>query len=242
MRAASRRHCLALLVVPLLLISGAAVNAQSIIIAETTLVTLTSSANPATADEPFTLTAAVTTPQGGGVPGGSIQFIDETTLAVLGWADVASPRIIVRDLPPGRHAIRADYSGSQDYLPLIVQPGQSAPLQLSVLAKPRVLLSSSQNPISPGEVVTLCVTVTGKTAAAKGFVTLRDGDAVLAAHLALDSSGTARFTTSALAPGWRALTASYEGDAEHAPTLSMPLDQSVGVALLRDAQALPRGM
>lgn len=235
----ARGHYLALFGVALLM--PAVASAQSVIIAESALVTLTSSSNPATAGDSLTLSAAVTTPQGGGVPGGSIQFIDETTLAVLGWADAASPSIVVRALPPGRHAIRADYSGTQDYLPLIVQPAQSAALQLSVLAKPRVLLSSSQNPIAPGELVTLTVTVSGKTAA-KGFVTLRDGDAVIAAHVALDSAGTARFTTSALAPGWRALTASYEGDAEHAPTKSAPLDQSVGVALIRDAQALPRGM
>ncbi|MBB5049457.1 hypothetical protein HNR60_004235 [Rhodopseudomonas rhenobacensis] len=236
----ARGHYLALFGVALLM--PAVASAQSVIIAESALVTLTSSSNPATDGDSLTLTAAVTTPQGGGVPGGSIQFIDESTLAVLGWADAASPSIVVRDLPPGRHAIRADYSGTQDYLPLIVQPAQSAALQLSVLAKPRVLLSSSQNSIAPGEVVTLTVTISGKTAAAKGFVTLRDGDAVIAAHLALDSAGTARFTTSALAPGWRALTASYEGDAEYAPAASAPLDQSVGVALIRDAQALPRGM
>ncbi|HEY0328740.1 MAG TPA: Ig-like domain-containing protein [Rhodopseudomonas sp.] len=239
MRVVSLRHGLAL--VSGLLIAAAAAHAQSIIIAETAIVTLTSSDNPSIAGEALTLTAAVTTPQGGGVPGGRIQFIDETTLVVLGWADVASPRIMVRDLPPGRHAIRADYSGTQDYLPLIVQPAQSAPLPLRVVARPQVVLASSQNPIAPGEVVTLCVTVTGKTAAS-GFVTLRDGDQVIAAHLALDGSGSANFTTSALAPGFRAITASYEGDAEHAPAISVPLEQSVGVALVRDAQALPRGM
>ena len=222
----------AVLAIALLVPFAGAAPAQSLILTEPTVVALDSTADTAGG---FTLTAHVTTRQGAGVPGGSIQFIDETTLNVLGWAEAASPSISVASLPSGRHAIRADYRGTDAFLPLIVESSQSEPLILDVLARPEVTLSTAQNPCTPGALVTLTATVSG---APSGAVTFRDGATVLAAHVALDGNGIASFTSSALAEGGRALVAEYEGNHDHAPAASAPLQLQV----TRLSDAGPRGM
>jgi hypothetical protein len=220
----------AVVVFALLLSSVEAAFAQSVVLAEPTTVALTSSENPTGPGGSVTFTASVMTRQGVGVPGGIIQFIDETTMAVLGWAPVAAPSITVSRLAPGRHPIRADYSGTAEFLPLVVQPSQSAVLIHTVLATPDVLLASSQNPSIPGQLVTLTAVVSCDAGTPKGTVTFSDGRSVIAAHVALDRSGTASFTTSALTDGPRAIVAVYEGDGEHAPAVSPQLIQDVGTA------------
>jgi len=229
-------------VVALSLIAGGAVgHAQSVILSETTLVTLTSSTHAVAAGQPVRLTASVTTPQGGAVPGGTVQFIDQNTLKVLGWADAAHPTVEVSDLPPGRHAIFADYSGTEAFLPLVVQPSQSAPLQVMVQAVPQLVLASSSNPSTPGEVVTLTVKVSAQGAIPTGTVTFRAGDTVIAADVALDGGGMASFITSALPEGTCPISVAYHGDAIHAPVASSALDQAVTPFVVRDTSLLPRG-
>jgi Bacterial Ig-like domain (group 3) len=221
--------------VALVLSSAEAAHAQSTVIAEPTIVTLQSSANPTGEDGSITFTASVMTAQGEGAPGGTIQFIDETTMMVLGWANVATPSITVNNLPTGRHLIRADYSGTNDFLPLVVQPSQSELLTHTVPVKPDVIVSSSQNPSWPGQLVTLTAMVTSDHGTPKGTVTFRDGRSVIAAHVGLDRSGTASFTTSALlTDGPRAIVAVYEGDGEHASAVSQRLVQDVAAVLISD--------
>uniref|UniRef100_Q07RB1 Bacterial Ig-like domain-containing protein n=1 Tax=Rhodopseudomonas palustris (strain BisA53) TaxID=316055 RepID=Q07RB1_RHOP5 len=227
--------------VAVLLIAGSvALRAQSVILSETTRVTLTSSMHPVPAGQPFTLTASVTTPQGGAVPGGTVQFIDEMTLNVLGRAEAARPSIEVRGLPPGRHAIRAEYSGTDAFLPLVVQPSQSAALELMVQAVPQLVLASSRNPSRSGEVVTLTAKVSAPGAIPTGTVTFRACDAVIAAGVTLDGAGLASFITSALPEGDCPINVAYHGDAIHAPATSA-LDQSVA-PFMGDTSLLSRGM
>jgi hypothetical protein len=64
-------------------------------------------------------------------------------------------------------------------------------------------------------------------------VTFSDGRSVIAAHVALDRSGTASFTTSALTDGPRNIVAEYEGDGEHAAAVSRELVQDVGARRIR---------
>jgi hypothetical protein len=215
-----RPHALA---VVFALLSADAACAQSMIIEVPTIVTLASSANPVGAGNSITLTGLVTTARGAGVPGGTIQFIDETTMVVLGWADVATPSITVNNLSAGRHLIRADYSGTSEYLPLVFQPSQSASLTLTMLVTPDVTVSSSPNPGGSGQLVTLTAMVTSKIGTPKGTVTFSDGRSVIAAHVGLDHGGIASFTTTALTDGLRAIVAVYEGDGEHASAVSKRL-------------------
>jgi hypothetical protein len=222
------------LAVLLALLSAEAASAQSTVIDEPTSVTLISSANPAGDGHGITLTALVTTAEGEGVPGGTIQFVDETTMTVLGWADVATPSITVNNLPTGRHLIRAEYSGTTEFQPMVVQPSQSEVLTQIELATPDVFVSSSQNPSVPGQVVTLTAMVTSQLGTPRGTVTFRDGRRVIAAHVGLDRSGIASFTTSALTDGSQDIVAQYEGDGEHAAAASPQLVQDVGTAQIRN--------
>jgi hypothetical protein len=209
--------------------------AQSIITSEPTHVILTAS-HGASGD--VTLTAAVMTAQGAGVAGGTIQFIDEATMAVLGWAEVSRPSISIARLAAGHHRLRADYSGSSDYLPTIFQPAQSGILVENVLAVPEVALSSSSNPSSPGQLVTLTAVVIGRDAMPTGTVTFREGRRVIAA-VGLDRMGAASFTTSALSDGSRAITADYQGDDANAPAISRRLAQDVGSMRVLSSQLVP---
>jgi hypothetical protein len=228
-------HALAVfLAVVLALLSAEAACAQSTVIDEPTSVTLISSANPAGGGNSITLTALVITAEGGGVPGGTIQFVDETTMAVLGWADVATPSITVNNLTTGRHLIRAEYSGTTEFQPMVVQPSQSEVLTQTELVTPDVIVSSSQNPSVPGQIVTLTAMVTSQVGTPSGTVTFSDGRSVIAAHVGLDRSGTASFTTSALNDGTRGIVALYEGDGEHAAAASPRLVQDVGAAQIRN--------
>jgi hypothetical protein len=222
-----------------LTLSSAGAAAQSAVIDEPTVVTLASSADSGGTIGGVTLTASVTTRQGGAVPGGTIQFIDETTMAVLGWAGVAMPSITVSHLTTGLHLIRADYSGTADFLPLVIQPGQSALLAQRVLVTSEVAISSSQNPSMPGQLVTLTAIVTSGGGTPKGMVTFSDGSSVIAAHVGLDRRGAASFATSALADGPRAIVATYEGDGEHASAVSPPLPQDVGAVRIHDTMLYP---
>jgi hypothetical protein len=208
-------------------------SAQSIIQSESTRVTLQASSDAAGC---VTLRASVTTGQGGGVPGGTLQFIDEATLVVLGWADVAKASIVVEHLPPGQHRFRADYSGTLDFLPVVMQPSQSALLVQHVRGAPEVSVSSSDNPSAPGAPITLTAAISSREGQPTGGVTFRDGPHILAAHVGLNRAGTASFTTSALANGARAIFAEYEGDGTHAPAASPPLRQEVGEVLQRRSE------
>lgn len=220
-------------VTAVVLASPAAAHAQSIIHSELTRTTLAASIDAAGRT---TLTASVTSERGGGVPGGIVRFVDETMLTVLGWVDVAYPSLVVQRLPPGLHRFRADYMGTSNYLPVVVQPSQSVVVAETIRVTPAVALSSSENPCPSGAVVTLTAAIAGGVGVPKGAVTFRDGELVLAAHVGLDRAGMASFTTSALADGTRWITAEYEGDAVHAPAVSPPLTVDVGVARLRSSQ------
>jgi hypothetical protein len=231
-----RRYRCAMLATVLASMTIDAGRAQSVVRSVPTAVTLSSSASEGV----VTLTAAVTATQGAGVPGGRIQFIDDATLAVLGWADVTKPSIVVSRMSPGRHSFHADYSGTSDYLPLVVQPSQSASLIYNERAMPDVSVSTSENPCLPGQVVTLTAKVASSAGQPKGTVTFSDGARVIAAHVGLDQSGAASFTTSALADGMRAITAEYEGDGSYAPAISPRLIQDVAATPARVPQLAQR--
>jgi hypothetical protein len=200
--------------------------AQSVVVAETTAITLKASA-ATIADDDLVLTAEITVGLSAAtVPDGTITFYDATTSRVLGWTNVARPRIAVHGLSPGRHLIEADYSGTDGYLPLVVLPSRSDPLAIDVLTRPVLTLTSQDGPATPGGLVTLVAKVIGGEGAARGTVTFRDGDRVIAADVPLDGSGRASFTTSALPEGVRSIDATYTGDAHYVPTRAR-IDQVV---------------
>jgi hypothetical protein len=85
-------------------------------------------------------------------------------------------------------------------------------------------------------VVTLTAAIAGRGGLPTGAVTFRDGERVLAAHVGLDRTGVASFTTSALGDGSREITAEYEGDGTHASAISRRLLQDVGATRVQSSQ------
>lgn|GEM_PF-2492306 len=179
-------------------------------------------------DRRIKFSATVSLAGGGEVPGGTVQFVDETDHRVLGVTDVSIPWIVIDRLPAGPHVVRARYGGVMRFFPFVVDPSTSAPLAYADPVTPDVELSSTQNPSLPGEAVTLTAVVRGPAGIPSGTVTFRDIDAVLAHHVRLDSNGVASFTTSALNEGSRRIVAVYDGDANNHAARSRRLAQSVG--------------
>jgi uncharacterized repeat protein (TIGR01451 family) len=86
-------------------------------------------------------------------------------------------------------------------------------------------LQSSANPSAVGQSVTFTATVTGSGTTPTGTVTFMDGSTTLAT-VALNSSGSAAYTTSALLAGSQSITASYSGDNNYGASAAS-LQQSV---------------
>jgi hypothetical protein len=134
--------------------------------------------------------------------------------------------------------LRPDYT--QDSLGTCadVRPGHSCGVMIdnivlrSVVSATTVTTAtaivSSQNPSDLGATVTFTATVTAGSPVTTGTVTFRDGATVLAAGVAVNGSGQASFTTSALASGSHTISATYDGTA-HFATSSASLVQLVDV-------------
>lgn len=90
------------------------------------------------------------------------------------------------------------------------------------------VVSSSKNPSVFGQAVTFAATVSATSGTPTGTVTFLDGTSTLGSS-ALDSTGAASFTTSALAVGTHAITASYSGDSNFNANNSSPFTQIVNL-------------
>jgi hypothetical protein len=221
----------------MMLLAGAswlasAAHAQSEMTIARTVVDLTASDKSLLPGQQLKLIASVSMEDGGEVPGGTLEFIDEGQKRVIGRTTVAVPWIALHHLAGGQHSFRVRYSGVQKYFPFVIEPSISATVTYTVRSVPSVLISSSQNPSSPGQAVTLTVAVKSQDGTPKGDVTIRDVtiDSVLAERVTLDSNGTASFTTSALEQGSRTIVASYSGDGKNASAVSTQLIQTIAVA------------
>ncbi|HUL44635.1 MAG TPA: Ig-like domain repeat protein [Bacteroidota bacterium] len=90
-------------------------------------------------------------------------------------------------------------------------------------------LNANSNPSVHGESVTFTATVTGGGPTPGGTVIFKDGAAAIDTST-LNGSGVATFSTSGLAVAVHSMTASYEGDASHASSVSSPLSDTVNKA------------
>ena len=186
---------------------------------------LASTPNPSQLGQSVTFTATVTS-GGSPVTAGTVQFQN-------GAANLGSPVAVAADgtaslttsaLVVGSHAITANYSGA-------------AGLAASVGSRTQVVekvgtttaLTSSVNPASYGQPVTLTATVmSGGSPVTAGTVQFRNGAANLGLPVAVAADGTASLTTSALGVGTHTIGADYSGTASLAASTGT-LDQVVGL-------------
>jgi hypothetical protein len=177
----------------------------------TTTTVVHSKANPTSVGESTTFTALVTGANGGPAVTGTVAFRDGAGLLAdvplsNGEADYTTTALGV-----GTHTITATYSGDATYA------GSSGTVVQQVnLASSSTALTQSGAPTGLGQPVTFTATVGGAGQTPTGTVTFQDGTTVLADSVALDGSGVATFSTTALAVGTHAITAAYSGDSSYA--------------------------
>ena len=190
---------------------------------------LESSLNPSTVGDGVTFTATVTpvapasgTPTGtvtfsvDGVPVGPPVALDGTGHATYATAALGT----------GPHTVDADYAPADAN-----HSGSSAP-QLTQTVQPApsaTVLASDLNPSVFGQNVTFTATVTGAPGTPTGAVVFVV-DGVSGSPVPLTGAGQATMSTASLAVGPHSVVAQYGGDADHDPSASSTLTQTVNPA------------
>ena len=190
-----------------------------------TATNVTATPSPGIAGGPETITATVTVTAGSGTPTGTVTFTSGTTQ--LGSAPVSNTgtATITPALAQGSYQIVATYSGDANN-----QGSASAPLPLTVVqATTQTVLVVAPNPALVLAPITFTATVTGNGGAPTGSVNFLANGNVIGTGT-VNPSGTATFTTSTLAVGTYAITATYTGDANDAGSVLSPVSLTVSLA------------
>ena len=182
--------------------------------ASATTTTLQSSANPAAVGAAVTFTATVA----GIAPSGSVRFAENGTVingcaavVLVTNANTGTAACSTTTLTAGSHTIMASYvgdsanAGSDNTLVEVINGGATA-------VPTTTTLSTSVNPASVGESITLTAFVVGD--APTGIVNFTDNaQSIGCSAVSLSVSGMATCSTTVLATGPHNLMASYGGDA-----------------------------
>ncbi len=195
--------------------------------------TVQSSQNPSLLGTSVTFTATVV----GNAPTGTVNFKDGGTTfggcgaqPLSGSGNTKTATCVTSALALGSHSIVATYSGdgsnassSSPTLTQVVNSGGPAPSTTT--------LASSMNPAPVGALVRFTATVTGT--APTGTVTLKDGTVTIPSCSAAFLTGAGNVKTAScfvfgLALGTHSIVATYNGDANNAPSSSAPLSQVIG--------------
>ncbi|MGA1984234.1 MAG: Ig-like domain repeat protein [Acidobacteriaceae bacterium] len=189
-----------------------------------TVVSLTTSLNPASVGAMVTFTASVAT-SGSTTPTGSVNFMDGTVdLGTTALSGTAVATFSTTALATGSHSVTAVYSGDDQ------NATATSSVLIEVVKQPTTTsLTASPNPSALATSVTLTATVAGPSGTAVvpgGTVTFLDGSTTIGAG-ALNSSGIATYSTASLSAGQHNVTASYGGDALDLASQSAVLIQTV---------------
>jgi len=166
---------------------------------------LVSSVNPSTYGQAVTFTATVTDSIGG-TPTGTITFKSGSTTLGTSSLSGGTASVTTSTLGAGVRSISAIYSGDATYL------GSTAPTLTQTVSKASTTtaITSSPNPSTSGQLVTITATVTSAAGTPVGTVTFKTGSTVIGTAT-LNGSGVATVTTSTLPVGSDSITATYAG-------------------------------
>ncbi len=175
-------------------------------------VQLTSSINPSLVDQPFNLTAALTSP----VPisdGSTVNFHYGATLLGSGTTTNGIASLTSVSFPThGPHTITASYPGD-----IYHNTGSTTINQMVSRYPTTTTVVSSPNPSTQGTKVTISATVSSTGPfAPTGSVEFKNGTGVLGTVTL--TGGTANYSTKYLPSGTLTITASYVGDTHSAPS------------------------
>ncbi len=171
-----------------------------------TTTSLSASPNPSAFGGSVTFTATIT-PQGSGMPTGTVTFSDGSTTLGQGIVNAGTATCSTASLSTGSHSISATYSGDSNFT-------GSASTALSQLVQKADTTTALNAPGSANvnQSITLTATVTsGTSGAPTGTVNFLDGTTQIGSA-GLNGGGVATFATSALAAGTHSVTAVYGGN------------------------------
>jgi hypothetical protein len=186
-----------------------------------TSVAVVSSGDPSAYNQPVTFTATVT-PQYGGTASGSITFSDggsplATVSLSANQAGFTTPVLSI-----GAHSIKATYSGDANFTGSTSSPNSQIVNQASTAAT----VTSSANPVTVGQPVTLTAQVIGQYGGTpSGTVTFKAGSGVLGT--ATLSGGLGALTHTFPMAGKALITAVYSGDSNFTASTSPGLSQVI---------------
>jgi hypothetical protein len=178
----------------------------------------------------FTVTLSATAP-GAGTPGGTVTFLDNS-IAIGSCTGVPVSAAVATctlsgasALSTGTHPITASYSGDANFN---TSTSNSVSQVVTALAT-ATALASNLNPSQSGNSVTFMATVASSATVNAGNVQFLDGASTLCT-VAVNASGSATCTTSALTAGSHAITAAYLGATNFNASTSAALTQIVNQA------------
>lgn len=183
--------------------------------------TLTSSPNPTVSGQIVTFSMVVTASGGGsGIPTGTAIFTDGTTQIGTAQLDATGKAsVTVSSLSTGAHTISASYSGDANFNSSVAN-GANGVSQTVNKSQSTTALSSSPNPSTAGQAVTLIATVSasaGGSGIPTGTVVFTDG-ANQVGNAQLDATGKASVIVSTFSAGAHSISANYGGDANFNPS------------------------
>ena len=161
--------------------------------------------------------------QGGGVASGTVTFLDGTQAIGTGTLTAnGTVSFNISSLTLGPHRISASYAGSNN-----ASASVSLAVNVSVIAVPTSLgLSATPNPAALGQAITFTASAAGGGAVPGGTVTFSEQGIALGT-VALNGSGAAMFTTSALSAGTHTIVATLAPFGNYAASTSAGLDEVV---------------
>jgi hypothetical protein len=193
-----------------------------------TTVTLTSSLNPAPANQTITFTASVPA-----TATGVVTFMDGTTALGLGSVNSSGiATISTSTLSIGSHSITASYVGDVNF------GSATSAVLVEVInkASTSVVLTESSSAQLLNSVVTFTANVSSTIPTPTGTVTFLEGTTVLgtaplstngSVTVSLSTAGNAAFAISTLSVGTHQITAIYSGDNSFATSSSLPVSNVV---------------
>jgi Concanavalin A-like lectin/glucanases superfamily/Bacterial Ig-like domain (group 3)/MBG domain (YGX type)/WD40-like Beta Propeller Repeat len=187
-----------------------------------TVTSVAASPNPVGLDQPLTLTAsiAVVAP-GAGTPAGSVTFFDGGTPLGAVALSGGTASLTTNGLAAGSHSVSALYSGDGNFATSVANGAFTVKTSS---ASSTTAVTSSTNPSSVGQTITLTATVTAP-GGLSGSVVFYDGATLVGT--ATISGTIARLFNVSLAAGGHAITARYLGNATIPPSVSPALAQYV---------------
>lgn len=198
-----------------------------------TTTTVTSSANPAVAGQEVAFTVRINAPGNSRIPSGNVMLTENGVMVgkkPLDNAGQASFAFVFTST--GGRNIAASYEGDNFF------KGSNGALngqQTVTKAQATVFISSSANPVSLAQTVTLTAEarpVSPSTIVPTGIVQFKENNLPLGTPITL-VNGRAVFSVSTLALGARNITAEYYGDPNFQPANSTGYTQTVGTAPLQ---------